>query len=86
MSRCQCCNVSLNDYEATIRHAITKQFVELCGTCLKTIDAFIPLQVRNDLLSESDTGNVDTLFDDVEDYIEDTSEDCDGMSEYWNER
>lgn len=86
MSRCQCCNTSLNDYEATIRHAITKQFVELCGTCLKTIDAFIPLQVRNDLLSESDTGNVDTLFDDVEDYIEDTSEDCDGMSEYWNER
>lgn len=84
--RCQCCNTALNDYELTIRHAITKQFVELCGTCLKTIDAFIPLQVRNDLLSESDTGNVDTLFDDVEDYIEDTSEDCDGMSEYWNER
>lgn len=69
-----------------MRHAITKQFVNLCGTCLKTIDAFIPLQVRNDLLSESDTGNVDTLFDDVEDYIEDNSEDCDGMSEYWNER
>ena len=83
--RCQCCNALLNDYESTMRHAITKQFTELCGTCLKTIDAFIPVQVRNDLLSESDTGNVDTLWDNVEDYIEDTSED-DGIDDYWAER
>lgn len=93
--RCQCCNASLNDYESTIRHAITKDFVSLCGVCLKTIDAFIPLQVRNDLLSESDTGNVDTLWDtvsgntpycdDVDDYIEDTSED-EGLDDYWAER
>lgn len=83
--RCQCCNAPLNDYESTIRHAITKDFVSLCGVCLKTIDAFIPLQVRNDLLSESDTGNVDTLWDDVEDYIEDTSENED-MDDYWAER
>jgi hypothetical protein len=68
-----------------MRHAISKQFIELCGTCLKTIDAYIPVQVRNDLLSESDTGSVDTLFDNVDDYIEDSSED-DGLGEYWNER
>jgi hypothetical protein len=52
---------------------------------MKTIDAYIPLQVRNDLLSESDTGNVDTLWDNVEDYIDDTSED-DGIDDYWAER
>jgi hypothetical protein len=52
---------------------------------MKTIDAYIPLQVRNDLLSESDTGNVDTLWDNVEDYIEDTNED-DGIDDYWAER
>jgi hypothetical protein len=83
--RCQCCNASLNDYESTMRHAITKQFVEVCLVCMKTIDAYIPLQVRNDLLSESDTGNVDTLWDNVEDYIDDTSED-DGIDDYWAER
>jgi hypothetical protein len=68
-----------------MRHAITKQFIELCGVCLKTIDAFIPVQVRNDLLSESDTNTVDTLWDDVEDYVEDNSEDT-GIDDYWDER
>lgn len=83
--RCQCCNTTLNDYESTMRHAITKQFVNTCSQCLSAMGDVIPLQVRNDLLSESDTGNVDTLFNDVEDYVEDSSED-DAMNEYWNER
>jgi hypothetical protein len=68
-----------------MRHAITKQFVEVCMVCMKTIDAYIPLQVRNDLLSENDTGNIDSLWDDVEDYIEDVSED-EGLDDYWAER
>lgn len=80
--RCQCCNSALTDYELTIRHAITKQFVELCGTCLKSIDAFIPLQVRNDLLSENDIGNVELLEED--EYIE--GYDDDEIEDYWKER
>lgn len=83
--RCQCCNALLNDYESTMRHAISKQFIELCGTCLKTIDAFIPVQVRNDLLSESDTNTVDTLWDNIDDYVEDANED-EGLDDYWAER
>lgn len=83
--RCQCCNALLNDYESTMRHAITKQFIEVCMVCIKTIDAYIPLQVRNDLLSESDTGNVDTLWENIEDYIEDTNED-ENLDDYWAER
>ena len=79
--RCQCCNASLNDYESTVRHGITKQFVELCSTCLRSVDAYIPLQVRNDLLSEGDVGNVDLLEDDS--YIEDYD---DGIDDYWEER
>lgn len=82
--RCTCCNAVLTDYESTVRHAITKQFLELCGQCLKTIEAFIPTQVRNDLLSESDTTLTESLWDDDE-YITDTSED-DGVEDYWNER
>jgi hypothetical protein len=82
--RCQCCNTALNDYESTIRHAITKQFVEMCSTCLKSIDAHVPLQVRNDLLSDNDMNVLDSLLDADVDYIEDF--DDYGMGEYWDER
>jgi hypothetical protein len=83
--RCQCCNTALDDYESTMRHAITRQFLEMCGTCLRTVDAYIPVQVRNDLMSDSDTGNLDdSLLDNIDDF---TGGDCDeDMDEYWNER
>jgi hypothetical protein len=80
--RCQCCNTALNDYESTIRHGLTRQFLEMCSTCLKSVDAYIPIQVRNDLLSEGDTGNVELMEDD--DYIEDY--DDDDIDDYWAER
>jgi hypothetical protein len=67
-----------------MRHAITKQFLEMCGTCLRTVDAYIPVQVRNDLLSDADTGNLESLMDNIDDFTgEDSDED---MDEYWNER
>ena len=81
--RCQCCNALLNDYESTIRHGITRQFLEMCSTCLKSVDAYIPIQVRHDLISEGDTGNGE-LLDDDGDYIEDY--DNDDVDEYWEER
>ena len=80
--RCICCNEALNDYESTIRHGITRQFLEMCSTCLKSVDAYIPMQVRNDLLSENDTGSIELLEDD--DYIEDY--DDDDIEDYWKER
>lgn len=81
--RCQCCNTALNDYESTVRHAITKQFVEMCASCLKDIDAHIPLQVRNDLLSDNDM-DLDSLLDANADYVEDF--DNEDVDDYWNER
>jgi hypothetical protein len=83
--RCQCCNTALDDYESTMRHAITRQFLEMCSTCLRSVDAYIPVQVRNDLMSEADTGNLDdSLLDNIDDYVND---DCDeDMDDYWNER
>ena len=80
--RCICCNTALNDYESTVRHGITRQFLEMCSICLKSVDAYIPMQVRNDLLSENDTGNIELLEDD--DYIEDY--DDDDIEDYWKER
>jgi hypothetical protein len=56
----------------------------MCSICLRSVDAYIPLQVRNDLLSEGDTGNGDLLDGDEDDYIEDY--DDDGIDDYWNER
>ena len=83
--RCTCCDAILNDYEATMRHAITKQFIEICGTCLKTIDAYIPIQVRNDLASEHDSAIADSLLDDGGDYVEDGGDD-EQQDDYWAER
>lgn len=81
--RCTCCNAQLSDYEATLRHAVTKRFVELCGVCLKEIGSSIPLQVRNDLIGEADTDLADLLDADEDDslYIDESDYD-----EYWNER
>lgn len=82
--RCTCCNAQLSDYESTLRHAVTKKFVELCGVCLKEIGSAIPLQCRNDLIGEADTDLADLLdVDDAEDYIADEGGDYD---EFWNER
>jgi len=81
--RCTCCNTALNDYESTVRHGITRQFLEMCSTCLKSVDAYIPIQVRHDLLSEGDTGNGE-LLDDDDEYIEELNDD--GIDEYWQER
>jgi hypothetical protein len=55
----------------------------MCSTCLKSVDAYIPIQVRHDLISENDTGSGE-LLDDDGDYIEDY--DNDDVDEYWEER
>jgi hypothetical protein len=80
--RCICCNTALNDYESTVRHGITRQFLEMCSICLKSVDAYIPVMVRNDLLSENDTGNGELVEDD--EYIE--GYDDGSIDDYWGER
>lgn len=82
--RCQCCNAILNDYESTMRHAITKGFVNTCQTCLNAMGDIIPLQVRHDLLTEQDSSS-GSLMDSIEDYAGDDAID-DDMDSYWSER
>jgi len=81
--RCQCCNASLTDFEATIKHGITRQYVELCSDCLKTIEAYIPIQVRQDLMNESDTAMTESLIDD-NGYI-DGGLDAEDPEDYWTD-
>ena len=82
--RCQCCNALLNDYESTMRHAITKGFVNTCQTCLNAMGDVIPLQVRHDLLTEQDSEPM-PLLDSIDEF---NDSDCgdDDMQDYWNER
>lgn len=84
MSRCECCNAVLTPYEMTMRHAITKGFVNTCMTCLNAMGDIIPLQVRHDLASEQDSG-IGSLLDSMDEYVGDDSID-DDIDEYWSER
>ncbi len=45
--RCDCCNRVLNDYEATLRHAVTMEFMNTCNRCLEDLN--IPTVGRPDL-------------------------------------
>lgn len=45
--RCSCCNRNLSDYESTLRHAITNEFMDTCMKCLDELG--IPTRGRPDL-------------------------------------
>lgn len=81
--RCSCCNTALTDYEVTLRHAVSKQFIEMCVLCLK--DTEIPIQVRSDLLSEVDLDMVEELLDgDDSEFYEEPDDDY--YKDIWDER
>jgi hypothetical protein len=52
MSRCQCCDKRLSDYELTLRHSMTNEFMDTCMDCLSEISETVPMMVkgRKDLL------------------------------------
>jgi hypothetical protein len=56
MSRCNCCDKRLSDYELTLRHAMTNEFMDTCMDCLSEIAESVPLMVkgRKDLLVSVD--------------------------------
>ena len=56
MSRCQCCDKRLSDYELTLRHSMTNAFMDTCMDCLSEISETVPMMVkgRKDLLVSVD--------------------------------
>lgn len=54
--RCTICNASLNDYEATRKHLITGEYLDICQPCYIAMDTVIIHSDRKDLLHESDIG------------------------------
>ncbi len=45
--RCDCCNVKLSEYEMTLKHAITLEYMNTCMKCLQGLN--IPTIGREDL-------------------------------------
>lgn len=45
--RCVCCNKNLNDWESTVKHAETGEYLGMCRGCMDGLD--IPTIVRSDL-------------------------------------
>ena len=82
--KCIVCNADLTDSETTIRHAVTKKFLDTCMTCIRDIGN-LPIQVRPDLMSEVDLDMVDDLLDGNDDDFYDDSQ-GDDYDEYWEER
>ena len=55
--KCICCNKVLSDYEATLKHAETGEYLDTCTECLSEIMALVPLTTIDNptLLYKSDT-------------------------------
>jgi len=55
--RCVCCNKLLSDYEATLKHGETGQYLDTCSSCLDEIMAEVDLHVKDNpsLLRKNNT-------------------------------
>lgn len=61
---CLCCNKILSDYEATRRHATTKEFIDMCNHCYGTISNDVLAIERQDLRHEDDDDLDGLLYED----------------------
>ena len=50
--RCQSCNAELTDFEATRKHAVTGEYIDLCNVCFRDVKSCIPVLERYDLETE----------------------------------
>ncbi len=63
--RCLSCNKNLNDREATRKHAVTLEYLDLCNGCLKQVISIQPIPIK---------GHMDLSILPDEDEDEDDSE------------
>jgi hypothetical protein len=66
---CVNCDRLLSDFEATRKHAITFQFLDLCKVCFEDVKTIIPTIDNRSLMTEQDLD-----VDDDEADLEDLSE------------
>lgn len=55
--KCVCCDKALSDYEATMKHAETGDYLDTCLECLGEIQSLVPLTTIDNpsLLSKNNT-------------------------------
>jgi len=69
---CVNCDRLLSDFEATRKHAITFQFLDLCKVCFEDVKTIIPTIDRRELMTEQDLDTDDPDDDtDTGDSLED---------------
>jgi len=68
---CRACDRLLTEYQATLKNAVTGQYMDLCKVCLEDIKPFVKLIDRKDLITEAD------LDDEPEDDNQDTGDSID---------
>ena len=68
---CRACDRLLTEYQATLKNAVTGQYMDLCKVCLGDIKPFVKLIDRKDLITEAD------LDDEPEDDTMDTGDSID---------
>jgi len=68
---CVNCDRLLSDFEATRKHAITFQFLDLCKVCFEDVKTIIPTIDNRSLMTEQDLDNADDDDMDTGDCLED---------------
>jgi len=69
---CVNCDRLLSDFEATRKHAVTFQFLDLCKVCFEDVKTIIPTIDNRALMTEQDLDTDDSDDDlDTRDSLED---------------
>jgi hypothetical protein len=63
---CVNCDRLLSDFEATRKHAITFQFLDLCKVCFEDVKTIIPTIDNRSLMTEQDFDTDDGDDDDAD--------------------
>jgi hypothetical protein len=66
MTHCVCCDRLLSDYEATIKNAVTFEYMDLCKVCLEDVKPFTKLIDRKDLITEQDLDDCEDFDDEMD--------------------
>jgi hypothetical protein len=70
--KCICCNKSLSDFEATRRHGITNEFLDMCNACLRSVQDVSYLTTSNTLTEDS---GIDEELDNIDEPVYDNYND-----------
>lgn len=76
---CVNCDRLLSDFEATRKHAITFQFLDLCKVCFDDVKTIIPTIDNRSLMTEQD---LDVDDDEADSYTGVSLEDEDALYSY----